>query len=370
MIPKYGIALIAALALLSSCNIDDGAANGGGTNVTTNGSTPNSTSPNSTTPDACAAVNCDNGGTCVADGDRATCECAAGYEGESCETNIDDCAGVTCENGGSCVDEVEGFSCDCLDGFSGELCEVDEGVCDPNPCQNGGTCTNDAGAVVCACPAGFEGDACETNIDDCANDPCNGSTCIDGIDGFVCECGPFTSADDCSCTIEAATTLPADTRGSLEGFFLGFEFRPTEEIVVNQLGVVNWSGEIRDFDDNIITVSGLTAEAPIALYDENGQIAVGLVAADAPEQNGYKWADITPTTLQAGQPYAVIALIQPPNAFSFTSSRVTYDARIESLRALSTNSDGSTALPTVYNRPGNQWQDTYYGANIGIETCP
>lgn len=48
------------------------------------------------------------------------CECAAGYEGPHCETNVDDCAENPCQNGGECYDEVDGYSCQCLEGYEGE----------------------------------------------------------------------------------------------------------------------------------------------------------------------------------------------------------------------------------------------------------
>ena len=31
-----------------------------------------------------------------------TCDCAAGYTGTDCSTNIDDCGDDSCQNGGTC----------------------------------------------------------------------------------------------------------------------------------------------------------------------------------------------------------------------------------------------------------------------------
>ena len=67
---------------------------------------------------------------------------------------------------------------------------VDE--CSSNPCTNGGACSEGVGFFSCSCRAGFTGTTCETNIDDClaAVDPCPAANtrCVDGIDGYVCEC--------------------------------------------------------------------------------------------------------------------------------------------------------------------------------------
>lgn len=53
-----------------------------------------------------------------------TCRCAAGYEGERCETDVDDCAANPCANGGTCSDGVNEFSCSCVDDFGGPTCDT------------------------------------------------------------------------------------------------------------------------------------------------------------------------------------------------------------------------------------------------------
>src|SRR5690606_18200856 len=48
--------------------------------------------------DPCADHECQNGATCEPDGDDYSCDCADGFSGPNCETNIDECADEPCEN--------------------------------------------------------------------------------------------------------------------------------------------------------------------------------------------------------------------------------------------------------------------------------
>ena len=102
-----------------------------------------------TEADECESNPCNNGGTCVDDLAFYTCICAAGYEGDQCDTgemmgnymhfvakrsktttansllpfiDIDDCLGTPCEYGGACTDLVDDFSCDCTAGWMGNTC--------------------------------------------------------------------------------------------------------------------------------------------------------------------------------------------------------------------------------------------------------
>ena len=71
--------------------------------------------------DVCSATAlCLNNGTCQDVWNAHVCDCAAGFNGTSCENNIDECAaGNDCENGATCVDAVASYSCICAPGFSG-----------------------------------------------------------------------------------------------------------------------------------------------------------------------------------------------------------------------------------------------------------
>ena len=61
---------------------------------------------------------CKNGGVCKDIGTNShRCDCAPGYDGSYCETEIDECASAPCKNGATCYDYVGRYSCKCPDGF-------------------------------------------------------------------------------------------------------------------------------------------------------------------------------------------------------------------------------------------------------------
>ena len=72
--------------------------------------------------------------------------------------------------------------------------------CASNPCASGSTCIDDVNQFICQCPLGFTGQRCQTNIDDCGADlsPCdNEGTCVDGIGTFTCQCPLGFSGQAC-----------------------------------------------------------------------------------------------------------------------------------------------------------------------------
>lgn len=119
----------------------------------------------------CDSAPCNNGGTC--NGLTGMCECADGFLGANCETNIDECASNPCRVGSgppdafssACVDGVNSFTCTCLPGRSGPLCATDDVLecqvaglpAKPNPCEYGAECVQLETwfSWSCVCPAGM-----------------------------------------------------------------------------------------------------------------------------------------------------------------------------------------------------------------------
>ncbi len=77
--------------------------------------------------DDCDPNPCLNGGACTDGVNSFTCECPAGFEGDTCEINIDDCVDDPCLNGGTCVDGVNSYTCECQGPWSGDNCQICDG---------------------------------------------------------------------------------------------------------------------------------------------------------------------------------------------------------------------------------------------------
>ena len=70
------------------------------------------------------------------------------------------------------------------------VCDVDIDECDGiNPCSGGSSCINELGGYRCECVPGFTGQNCAEDINECLSYPClNGGTCANEIGGFNCSC--------------------------------------------------------------------------------------------------------------------------------------------------------------------------------------
>jgi len=136
-------------------------------------------------PPTCTKV-CANGGTCVVGSDGTeTCACTPDYTGQTCTDAV--CTKV-CANGGTCLEGDPGpDTCSCAPGFTGDTCEIDIDDCAQNPC-NGGTCTDGINSYTCTCATGWSGATCSVDVDECAT----GNTCYLG--------DPTTVDDNATCT--------------------------------------------------------------------------------------------------------------------------------------------------------------------------
>jgi hypothetical protein len=172
-------------------------------------------------------------GTCNDASGTATCECATGYQGITCQecaagyqdgdgngTCEPDCAtaGLVCPDG-ACVTTSGVAACACNPGYAGDLCDTcaagyqdhdDNGTCEPD-CATAalgcvhGTCVDTSGTAGCVCDDGYEGVQCaqceggyQDNDDDGVCAPscavadlqCLYGTCTDVSGTAVCACAP------------------------------------------------------------------------------------------------------------------------------------------------------------------------------------
>lgn len=191
--------------------------------------------------DDCENDPCLHGGHCKDGINMYTCDCNnTGYEGANCSVDIDECEISPCQNNATCVDKVNDYDCTCWQGYEGKDCEEDIQECDNDPCQNGGTCFeksnttlydssivstlpegkirdhfsrsfgyNLAGGYLCNCVPGYTGDDCQTDIDECASKPCyNGAICKDGVNEYTCECKPGYEGQRCETDINECALNP------------------------------------------------------------------------------------------------------------------------------------------------------------------
>lgn len=70
------------------------------------------------------------------------------------------CLSDPCQNGATCMENGENWSCHCRNGYIGNMCQ--QSICLNNPCQFGATCVPYAGSgYICLCPFGKHGHFCE-----------------------------------------------------------------------------------------------------------------------------------------------------------------------------------------------------------------
>ncbi|XP_067661789.1 protein crumbs-like isoform X2 [Haliotis asinina] len=162
-------------------------------------------------------VPCKNGGTCI-NGERSfSCDCAPGFSGDHCETNINECIPNPCLYNGTCEDGINSFNCTCIPGITGDRCETNINECWPwNPCLNYGICNDQINGYQCDCTnTGFTGTNCDDNIDDCIGTPCqNGGTCVDGIKDYDCACYAGYTGDSCEIDINECLAIPCQYNGT------------------------------------------------------------------------------------------------------------------------------------------------------------
>ncbi len=73
----------------------------------------------------CSSGPCQNGATCYPLATSFMCNCAAGYTGNTCQSEIDECSPNPCLNGGTCIDQFNGYRCECANNYEGQNCQTE-----------------------------------------------------------------------------------------------------------------------------------------------------------------------------------------------------------------------------------------------------
>ncbi|XP_068690653.1 neurogenic locus notch homolog protein 1-like, partial [Montipora foliosa] len=174
--------------------------------------------------DACQAVStynitislvvcqCQNNGSCIPDPNSPRgsglyqCNCAPGFTGDACQTDIDECLSYPCLRG-RCMDGLNNFSCICDPGYVGRTCNTDYDDCSSSPCVHG-NCIDFTGSYGCTCEPGYVGENCEIDINECVSSPCRHGTCVDQVNNYICQCHAGYTGYDCTVEIDECQSSP------------------------------------------------------------------------------------------------------------------------------------------------------------------
>lgn len=74
--------------------------------------------------DGCEPNPCEHDGVCTSSAGVVTCDCAPGYEGDTCGDEIDECDPNPCLGMVECIDRLADFECVCPPSVTGKKCEL------------------------------------------------------------------------------------------------------------------------------------------------------------------------------------------------------------------------------------------------------
>ncbi|XP_063877551.1 sushi, von Willebrand factor type A, EGF and pentraxin domain-containing protein 1-like isoform X4 [Scylla paramamosain] len=111
---------------------------------------------------------------------------------------------LRCPGGGSTPDRGTASMYQC-DGVSPDdqavyntLETVPINDCFSEPCLNSATCVPMASGYMCECSPGFSGEQCQTEVNECESEPCfNNGSCTDQLNSFHCSCLPGFTGPQC-----------------------------------------------------------------------------------------------------------------------------------------------------------------------------
>jgi len=224
----------------------------------------------------CSTGFCQNGGSCLMNGNTPYCMCPSTHTGQQCETSLiplttvttttmtsttaglftttttsttgttsGRCTSTSCANGGSCFNTGNSFICLCPAQYTGLTCNLQQSVttavpttassinaCASSPCQNGGSCYKYGSSFVCVCTGQFTGATCNviktttsptlttpsTTIT-CANQPCqNGGTCYNAGSSYFCYCGTSSTYTGKNCETSLVAADPTCSLNCSPGY--------------------------------------------------------------------------------------------------------------------------------------------------------
>lgn len=76
---------------------------------------------------------------------------------------------------------------------TGKMCNINIDECAINPCHNGGTCIDGVNGFTCQCPDGYHDATCQSQLNECLSNPCIHGHCEDKVNGYILS--PFLKAN-------------------------------------------------------------------------------------------------------------------------------------------------------------------------------
>ncbi|KAJ8316300.1 hypothetical protein KUTeg_006314 [Tegillarca granosa] len=104
--------------------------------------------PNNCTPNPCHPNN--TASACQELVNDFICPCKEGYYGKTCSEGNVNCNSFPCFHNATCTPTSDGYNCQCAVGWTGTHCETEIDKCTSlTPCQNGATCVNIVNDYIC-----------------------------------------------------------------------------------------------------------------------------------------------------------------------------------------------------------------------------